>query len=112
MDKKPRIMITLIAMAFLLLSFSCTVHRMTQEEAMKFYEKTERRISKDVYQKGVNNDIRDILRKMHKDGDICMLRIKTKASNKRGTVLWGLNISSFGFNDVEGDDEEVEVYEN
>ena len=74
---------------------------------------TSREVCENVLdQKGVNNDIRDILRKMHKDGDICMLRIKTKASNKRGTVLWGLNISSFGFNDVEGDDEEVEVYEN
>ena len=74
---------------------------------------TSREVCENVLdQKGVNNDVRDILRKMHKDGDICMLRIKTKASNKRGTVLWGLNISSFGFNDVEGDDEEVEVYEN
>jgi hypothetical protein len=50
---------------------------------------------------------------MHALGDICQLRIKTKASNKRGTILWGLNISSFGFNDVEeAEDEEVEVYES
>jgi hypothetical protein len=55
MDKKPRIMMALIAMAFLLLTFSCTVHRMTQEEAMKFYEKTERRISK-----GLNNEASEV----------------------------------------------------
>jgi hypothetical protein len=74
---------------------------------------TSREVCETVFdQKGVNTDVRDILRKMHREGDICMLRIKTKASNKRGTVLWGLQISSFGFNDVEGDDEEVEVYES
>lgn len=74
---------------------------------------TSREVCETVFDhKGVNTDVRDILRKMHREGDICMLRIKTKASNKRGTVLWGLHISSFGFNDVEGDDEEVEVYES
>jgi len=74
---------------------------------------TSREVCETVFdQKGVNTDVRDILRKMHREGEICMLRIKTKASNKRGTVLWGLHISSFGFNDVEGDDEEVEVYES
>ena len=62
---------------------------------------------------GVNIEVRDVIRRLHALGDICQLRIKTKASNKRGTVLWGLNISSFGFNDVEEtEDEEVEVYES
>ena len=62
---------------------------------------------------GVNVEVRDVLRRLHALGDICQLRIKTKASNKRGTILWGLNISSFGFNDVEeAEDEEVEVYES
>ena len=61
--------------------------------------------------KGVNVTVRDVLRKLHSLGDICQLRIKTKASNRRGTILWGLNISSFGFNDDEVEDEEVEVYE-
>lgn len=61
---------------------------------------------------GVNVEVRDVLRRLHALGDLCQLRIKTKASNKRGTILWGLNISSFGFNDVEeAEDEEVEVYE-
>ena len=61
--------------------------------------------------KGVNVTVRDVLRKLHSLGEICQLRIKTKASNRRGTILWGLNISSFGFNDDEVEDEEVEVYE-
>lgn len=62
---------------------------------------------------GVNVEVRDVIRRLHALGDICQLRIKTKASNKRGTILWGLNISSFGFNDVEeAEDEEVEVYES
>jgi hypothetical protein len=47
MDKKPRIMMALIAMASIsiLLTFSCTVRRMTDEEAMKLYEEAERRES-------------------------------------------------------------------
>jgi hypothetical protein len=61
--------------------------------------------------KGVNVTVRDVLRRLHSLGEICQLRIKTKASNRRGTILWGLNISSFGFNDDEVEDEEVEVYE-
>ncbi len=61
--------------------------------------------------KGVNVTVRDVLRKLHSLGEICQLRIKTKASNRRGTILWGLNISSFGFTDDEVEDEEVEVYE-
>ena len=61
---------------------------------------------------GVNVTVRDVLRKLHSLGEICQLRIKTKASNRRGTILWGLNISSFGFDDGDVEDEEVEVYED
>jgi len=48
---------------------------------------------------GVNSDVRRVLVTLHNEGDLCQLRIKRKGAHKKSIVLWGLNVSSFGFDD-------------
>lgn len=57
---------------------------------------TTREICDDVlHDQGVNSDVRTILVRLHNVGDICQMTIKTKGTNKKGFVYWGLNPSSF-----------------
>lgn len=59
-------------------------------------------------EKGINQDLADVLRRLHGFGDISQCRIKTRSSNKRGTVYWGLTSSSFGFDKLEEAEEDIE----
>lgn len=57
---------------------------------------TSREVCSEVLnEEGVNNDVRDTLVRLHNAGRISMMTIKTKGTNKKGFVYWGLNRGSF-----------------